>query len=224
MSKIVVFGEGKYADVAYFYFTNDSPHQIVAFTVDDKFRTKSELFGLPITSFEEVGNKYPPADYKMFIAVGYQNLNKFRAAKCQEAKLKGYELVSYVSSRASNFGDVAIGENCFVLENTSIQPCCQIGNNVTIWSNNVIGHHANIKDHCYIAGNVIIAGKTVIESFCYLGVSSTIGHEIIVGAESFIGAGALITKNVDQKSVYITAETPKFRLDSSTFLKLTKMK
>jgi len=40
----------------------------------------------------------------------------------------------------------------------------------------------------------------------------------------FIGAGLLITKNVAPKSVFITPDTPRFRLDSSAFLKLTKMK
>ena len=61
----------------------------------------------------------------MFVAVGYQDLNKFRARKYEEAKAKGYELISYVSSRASNFGGVEIGDNCFVLEFAAIQPCLE---------------------------------------------------------------------------------------------------
>jgi len=224
VSKIVIFGEGKYADEAYFYFKNDSPHEIVAFTVDASYITRKELLGLPIIPFEEIINRYSPDDFKMFIAVGYQNLNKLRASKYEEAKQKGYQLVSYISTRAANIGDVAIGDNCFILENTSIQPCSKIGNNVTIWSNNVIGHHATIMDHCYISGHVIISGSTIIEPYCYLGVNATIGHEITVGTESFIGAATLITKKVEPKSVYITQDTPKFRLDSFAFLKLTKMK
>jgi len=86
----------------------------VAFTVDEKFMTKNELFGLPIIPFQGVEDKYPPGDFKMFVALGYQNLNKLRATKYFEAKDKGYELISYVNSRASNFGDVEIGDNCFI--------------------------------------------------------------------------------------------------------------
>ena len=48
--------------------------------------------------------------------------------------------------------------------------------------------------------------------------------ELTVGAESFIGAGSLITKNVAPKSVYITPDTQKFRLDSDAFMRLTKMR
>jgi len=224
MSKIVVFGAGKIADEAYFYLTNDSPHGVVAFTVDSAYLSKKEMFGLPVIPFEQVQDQYPPDDFKMFVAVGYQDLNQFRAQKYQEAKTKGYELISYVSSRASNFGKVEIGDNCLVLENVVIQPCSKVGSNVFLWSGNHVGHHASVGDHCYISGQVVISGSSVIEPYCFIGVNATIGHEITVGRESFIGAGTLVTKNVEPKSVYINPDTPKYRLDSASFLRLTKMK
>lgn len=224
MSKVVIFGAGKIADEAFFYLTNDSPHEIVAFTLDGAYLTEKEKFGLPVVPFEEAESLYPPGDFKMFVAVGYQDLNKFRAQKYEEAKAKGYELISYVSSRASNFGQVEIGDNCFVLEFAVIQPCAKVGSNVFIWSGNHVGHHSSVGDHCYIAGNVVISGSTIVEPYCFIGVSATIGHEVTIGRESFIGAHSLITKNVEPKSVYITPDTPKYRLDSSTFLRLTKMK
>jgi sugar O-acyltransferase (sialic acid O-acetyltransferase NeuD family) len=224
MSKVVIFGAGKIADEAYFYLTKDSPHEIVAFTVDGAHLSQKEKLRLPVVPFEEVQARYPPDDFRMFVAVGYQDLNRFRAQKYDEAKAMGYGLVSYVSSRASNFGEVEIGDNCFVLEYAVIQPCSKIGNDVFIWSGNHIGHHASVGDHCYIAGNVVVSGNTKIEPYCFIGVSATLGHEITVGRESLIGAGSLITKDVAPGSVYITPDTQKYRLDSSTFLRLTKMK
>lgn len=224
MSKIVIFGAGQIADEAYFYLTNDSPHEVVAFTVDAEHLPGKEKLGLPVVPFEGVTRAYPPGNFKMFVAVGYQDLNKFRARKYEEAKAKGYELISYMSSRASNFGGVEIGDNCFILEFVTIQPCSTIGSNVFLWSGNHVGHHASVGDHCYIAGQVVISGNTKIEPYCFIGVSATLGHEITIGAESFIGAGSLITKNVESRSVYVTPDTPKFRLDSASFLRLTKMK
>jgi sugar O-acyltransferase (sialic acid O-acetyltransferase NeuD family) len=224
VSNIIIFGAGKIADEAYFYLTNDSSHEVVAFTVDREHLQTKEKLGLPVVAFEEVVELYPPRDFKMFVAVGYQDLNKFRARKYGEAKAKGFELISYVSSRASNFGNVKIGDNCFVLEHVTIQPCSSVGNNVFLWSGNHVGHHARVGDHCYIAGNVVISGNTRIEPYCFIGVGATVGHEIVVGSETFIGAASLITKNVEPKSVYITPDTPKFRLDSPSFLRLTKMR
>jgi len=224
MSKVVIFGSGKIAAQAYYYLTNDSPHDVAAFSVDSTYLTKKELFGRPVIPFEEVTERYPPDDFKMFVAVGYQQLNKLRARKYDEGKAKGYELISYVCSRASNFGNSEIGDNCFVLEHAVIQPCSKIGNDVFIWSGNHIGHHARVMDHCYIEGQAVISGSTTIEPYCFIGVNATIGHEITIGRESFIGAGALITKSVEPRSVYIAPDTPKYRLDSDSFLRITKMK
>ena len=224
MSKVVIFGSGKVAEQAYYYLTNDSPHNVAAFSVDTEFLTRNELFGRPVIPFEELAERYPPDDFKMFVAVGYQQLNRLRAQKYNDCKARGYELISYVCSRASNFGNCEIGDNCFVLENAVIQPCSKIGNDVFIWSGNHVGHHATVMDHCYIAGQVVISGGSTIEPYCFIGVNVAIGHEITIGRESFIGAGALITKTVESRSVYIATDTPKYKLDSGTFLRLTKMK
>ena len=224
MARLVVFGAGKIADEAYFYFKNDSPHEVVAFTVDEAHRTGREKWGLPVLPFEDIEARYPPGDVQMFVAVGYQGLNAFRARKYEECKRRGYTLASFVSSRASNVGGVEIGDNCFVLENAVIQPCAKVGRNVFLWSGNHVGHHASVGDHCYLAGQVIISGNAVVEPSCFLGVHATIGHEITVGEGSFIGAGALVTKNVPPRSVYIREDTPRYRLDAPSFLRLTKMK
>ena len=223
MSKVVIFGEGKIAEEVYFYLTNDSRHEIVAFTADRDYISKDKLFGLPVIPFEEVKNKFPPEEYKMFIALSYRNLNSLRATKYFEAKNKGYELISYICSRATNFGNVEVGDNCLVLENNAIQPLTKIGNNVTLWSGNHIGHHSTIGDHCYLAGQVIIGGSTTIGPYCFIGINATIGHEITVGEKNLIGARTLITKNTQPNSVFISQDTPKYRLDSSSFLKLTRL-
>jgi sugar O-acyltransferase (sialic acid O-acetyltransferase NeuD family) len=224
MSKVIIFGCGKIAEEAYYYLTNDSEHQIVAFTVDPAYLTQTMKFGKPVVSFEEIEQQCPPTEYAMFIALGYHDLNRLRAARCAQARAKGYRLVSYVCSRSSNFGKCEIGDNCFILENVVIQPGAKIGRNVFLWSGNHVGHHAAIGDHCYLSGQVIVSGSTTIEPFCYIGVNATIGHEITIGQSSFIGAGALITKNAPAKSVYIVPETARYRLDSESFMKLTKMK
>jgi sugar O-acyltransferase (sialic acid O-acetyltransferase NeuD family) len=222
VSKVVIFGGGKYAAVARTYFADDSAHQPVAFTVDRAHLTEPRKQGLPVVPFEDVERLYPPTDFAMFVAVGYQDLNRLRAEKCAHCRAKGYSLVSYVSSRASVAPNAQVGENCLVLEGAVVQPFSVIGNDVFLWAGNLVGHHAVIGDHVYVAGNVVIAGGTTVEPYCFLGVGAILGHEITVGSESFLGAGALITKSVEPRSVHLTADTPRYRLDSAAFLRLSK--
>jgi len=37
-----------------------------------------------------------------------------------EAKRKGYTLVSYISSKCNHWGDTLIGDNCFIFEDNTI--------------------------------------------------------------------------------------------------------
>ncbi len=224
MSKVVLFGTGKIADVALAHLTHDSPHEVVAFTVDRSYLAEPEHLGLPVVAFEEVRERFPPDEFRMFVAIGYHDLNRARARKYGEAKAKGYELISYVSSRASNVSGIEIGDNSFVLDHAVLQPGSRLGSNVFFWCGNHLGHHASIGDHCYVAGQAVISGGASIEPYCFLGVNATVGHEVVLGAESFVGAAALVTKSAAPRSVFITADTPKFRLDSESFLRLTKMR
>ena len=101
MAKLVIFGAGDIARLARFYFTRDSEHSVAAFAVDRAVRQTERFEDLPLVDFETVTEQYPPAEYSMFIAVSYANMNRVRAEKYTEAKAKGYRLVSYISSPSS---------------------------------------------------------------------------------------------------------------------------
>ena len=150
MDKVVLFGNGQIASVVYYYLTYDSPYEVVGFTVDRSHIQEESLFGLPIVPFEDVQSIFPPDEYKMFVSISYRQVNKLRAAKYYEAKEKGYRLISYISSKASIWTGLVIGDNCLIMENNVIQPFVEVGNNVIIWSGNHIGHHTVIKDHCFL--------------------------------------------------------------------------
>ncbi|MFZ1077869.1 MAG: acetyltransferase [Nitrosotalea sp.] len=207
MRKVIIFGTSGFAEVVHFYLTHDSQYEIVAFTANKEFIDKKELFGLPIIPFENIEEKYPPDQYLMFIAVVYSKINKLRAKIFDDVKSKGYNLLSYVNSKAITWGKLDIGQNCFILENNVIQPFVKIGDDVIIWSGNHIGHHSTIGDHCFIASHVVISGNVKIGPFCFLGVNSTIRDGISIARECVIGAGAVILKDTKEKEVYTTDST-----------------
>ena len=143
--------------------------------------------------------------------------------KYNEARQAGYELISYVCSRACNIGDVPVGDNTLVLENTVIQPLTRIGSNVFLWSGNHVGHHAEIRDHVYVCGHVILSGNAVIGENCFLGVNSTLGHNVTLGHHSIVGAGARILKSAEPRSVLIEPSTSVYRLDSEQFMRFASL-
>src|SRR4026208_634434 len=201
MSKLVIFGAGDIARLAHFYFNRDSDHEVVAFTVDQKYREVETFLDLPLVSFEEVSTRYPADQYQMFVALSYARMNKLREEKYRAAKEKGYELVSYVSSRCSFLTDHPVGDNCFILEDNTIQPFVTIGNNVTLWSGNHIGHDAVIEDHCFLASHIVVSGYVRIRNNCFIGVNATLRNSITIAPGTLIGGGAVIMKDTVKKGV-----------------------
>ncbi len=213
--EIVVVGAGEQAEIAYEYFTHDSPHEVVAFSVESEFLDKDELFGLPVVPFEEIAERYDPADYRAFVAISSTQLNRIRMRLYREVKERGYECVSYVSSHAFVWHDVEIGENTFVFENNVLQYGVSVGDNVILWSGNHVGHQTKIEDHCFVTSHVVISGFCTIGSGCFLGVNSCFADELTVAPDCVVGAGAVVVKDTEPRKVYVG--NPAKPLDKDSF-------
>jgi sugar O-acyltransferase (sialic acid O-acetyltransferase NeuD family) len=198
--ELIIFGTGDIAELAHYYFSNDTSYEVAAFVIDQKYISDPSFCSLPVIGTEDVVHKYSPDNYDIFIALSYSKLNLLRKKKYLAFKKKGYKFASYISSHATVLSS-NIGENCFILEDNTIQPYVHIGDNVTLWSGNHIGHHSNIGSHVFISSHVVISGGVSIGQECFLGVNSTIRDHLSIGQKSIIGAGALVLKDLKDNSL-----------------------
>jgi sugar O-acyltransferase (sialic acid O-acetyltransferase NeuD family) len=222
MKPIVLFGNGKIAEVLLYFFRQHSSFEVVAVTADRSHLSAQTWQGLPAIAFEEIEKHYPPDRHDMFVAVGYQELNALRARKCTEAKARGYALVSYVHPQSGVPQDCVHGENCFIMNNVSIHPRVRLGNNVFVWSGAMIGHHSTIGDHCWLTSGANISGVVTVGKSCFFAVNATVAHNVVIGDECFIGANALVTKCTEDGQVFLAENTKPFRLNSRQFLRMSK--
>lgn len=215
MKRVVIFGIGDLAQVACVYLRKDSPHEVAAFTVHEPFLPAGKVLGCAVVPFETIEKTHPPSEFSMFVAVGYKRLNRAREEIYHACKAKGYELITYVNSRACCWGEVEIGDNCFIFEQNVIQPFVKIGNNVILWSGNHIGHHARIDDHCFIASHAVISGHVKIGAHTFVGVNSTFKDGVRVGSGCVIGGGAVIMRDTEPDEVYAPESTKASRVKAS---------
>jgi len=205
LKPLVIFGSAEIAELAKFYFTHDSERKVVAFTVDDAYVQEDQFNNLPLVPFSEVTKKFPPSEYDMHVALSYTRLNRLRQEKYEQAKALGYCLASYVCSKSVVWPDLSIGDNCFILENQTIQPRVRIGNNVMIWSGNHLGHGTQIDDHVYIASHVVISGHCKIGERSFLGVNATLRDFCTVGKDCFVAMGAIVARDIPDGGVVLSA-------------------
>lgn len=203
MNKVIIFGLLDTAELAHFYLEHDSPYEVVGFTVSKQYMNSYSFKGLPVIPFEDLENIYPPNEFLLFAPMTARNMNKLREKVYYDGKSKGYNFVSYVSSRATIFNN-EIGENCFILEDNTIQPFTKIGNNVVLWSGNHIGHHGEIKDHTFFTSHVVMSGHCIIEPNCFFGVNSTIRDYSKIAKGTLLAMGASLTKQITNEwGVYV---------------------
>jgi sugar O-acyltransferase (sialic acid O-acetyltransferase NeuD family) len=135
-------------------------------------------------------------------------MNMVRKRIYEEGKRKGYNFISYVSPKAT-VCDNKIGENCFILEDNTLQPFTEIGNNVMMWSGNHIGHHGKIDDHVFFTSHVVLSGHCHVKERSWFGVNSTIRDFVTIGEGSLIAMGSMITKSTDDNGFYMGSPAKK---------------
>jgi sugar O-acyltransferase (sialic acid O-acetyltransferase NeuD family) len=215
MSNIVIFGIKDFSELAHYYLEHDSPHEVVAFSVSRDYMPEAAVFrGLPVVAFEEVQDLYPPTEYLFFVPMAPKNMNKDREEIFQAAKCKGYDCISYVSSKATLFNN-EIGENCFILEDNTIQPFTKIGNNVVLWSGNHIGHHSVIHDHVTFTSHVVMSGHCDIGSYSFFGVNSTLRDGLCIAEGTFVAMASAVLKDTEAWSVYVGNPATKSNVPST---------
>jgi sugar O-acyltransferase (sialic acid O-acetyltransferase NeuD family) len=215
MKKLIIFGIGQIGEVIHYYFTQEGDRDVVAFTVDAKYRITDTLFGLPVVPFEELEANYPPDSHELFVAMSFRQVNKARESKVREAEAKGYTLASHVSPQATVWSQFKVNPNTIIMENNVIQPFVTIGRNVIMWSGNHVGHHSSIADHCFIASHAVISGSVHIGEGTFVGVNATIRDNVRIGARNVLGAGTLILADTPDNAVFMGQATEMSRVPSN---------
>jgi sugar O-acyltransferase (sialic acid O-acetyltransferase NeuD family) len=201
MKPLVIFGTGGFAEMAHYYFERDSDYSVAAFTVDASYVTGDTFKGLPVIAFEELESSFPPDQVMMYIAVGIQKVNQQRAGKVAEAEARGYQLASYLSSKAIVADDLILQPNSFIMDGVIIQPMVSVGRDSIIWPTTLVGLRSRIGEHCWITASMI--GESVtIGDYTFVGLNATIPSYRKIAPSNVIGAGALILEDTKEFSIY----------------------
>jgi sugar O-acyltransferase (sialic acid O-acetyltransferase NeuD family) len=192
---VVIVGAGTTASLAHIYLAEDSPHDVVAFAVEREYVTDRPMRGLPVVPLDEVADRYPPSDHRAFVAVGYGRVNRFRAGLCQQVKDLGYDLISYVSTRADIWTEHAPGENSFIMPRVVIEPFARLGADIILWTGAHVSHDTKVGDHCFMSSHSVLGGHSSLGAYSFVGVNAAIRDDVHVAEDCVVGAGATILKS-----------------------------
>lgn len=205
---LLIFGTGTLAELAAYYLSHDGGYEVCGFTDLPEFITPETVARLhrPVLPWPDAQLTFPPERFAAFVAIGYRKTNTVRRQRFDEVAAAGYRLASYISPRAITHAEV-IGTNCFILEQNVLQPFTRIGDNVTMWSGNHLGHHSVVEDNCFITSQVVISGKCRIGANSFLGVNACLRDGVTIGEKTVVGAGSIVMKDCPPRSVFAPPAT-----------------
>lgn len=193
---LVIVGAGEFAQIAAEYFSVDAAREVAAFVVHSEYRKQESVNGIPVFTIEEMVERFPPAEFELFVAIPATGLNRLRTKLYLEAKASGYRFATYVSSRAFVWRNATVGENCFIFEHNTIQPFVTIGDNSILWSGNHVGHRSVIGKNCFISSHVVISGYCTIGDSTFLGVNATLNDKVSIAEDCVLASGSLVNKSL----------------------------
>lgn len=196
------------AKLAWRCFEEETMHSVAAFCVDDKYHTTNNFCGLPVIPASQLIKQWPPASCYIFVALGYQNLNKIRKEAFEKHQMLGYDFVSCISSKALIMNNGNMGKNCFVMEGAILQPFSKIGDNCICWSGCIVSHESSLGNHCFLAAHSVVGGMASIGDYSFLGMNSTVRDTVRVGKNCLIGAGSLVLADIDDDSLVAEKNSP----------------
>ncbi|SEL13210.1 acetyltransferase [Roseovarius nanhaiticus] len=200
---LLIVGAGEFADIAYEYFTVDSPYTVVGFAVEKDYLTEDEKFGLPVVALEDSVTRFDPAKTEAHVAITSTQLNRVRERLIKKTQDCGYTLANFISPRAMVWRTAKLGVNVFIFENNVVQHGVQIGDGCVLWSGNHVGHQSVIGDYCFLSSHVVISGYCKIGARCFLGVNSTLADSVTIGADIFVGMAAVINKSFEDAGLIL---------------------
>jgi sugar O-acyltransferase (sialic acid O-acetyltransferase NeuD family) len=206
MADIVIFGAGHAAAVAKVYIEGCGQHRIVGFTVDPEYATADCFGDLPLVPWDRLEESFPPGQVELLGPISFARMNEFRRERYREGKARNYRFASFIHP-SSHIHTKDIGEHCFILDRTIVEPFVRIGNNVVIWGGCHFGHHSVIGEDCFLSGDVLLGARTRIGERCFLGARVAVRGDIALGAACLVGFGAVVQKDLAPGAVVVSRET-----------------
>jgi len=197
---VLLAGNGISARILKCTLEHESEYYVAGVVGDNKQAGQcSDLADLP---FFNVESRTIDEDTPVFMAVGYSGLNMRRAEFFNRLCSNGWNIESYISSRAIVLTE-GIGKGCLIMPSSVIEPGAVVGADTVVWGGAYISHDSIIGSHCWLASGCVTGGSAKIGNHTFLGINSSVVNDISVGAYNFIGTAASVTKNTGDRDLVL---------------------
>lgn len=161
------------------------------------------LEGLPVLGKISDAKKFEEEGYMFINAILRIDGQKERIDLFESLGIKRESLATFIHPSAYVAPTVELGRGCAILPGACISPGTKIGDNSLIMVAASIGHSNNIGEYCHVAAQACVGSYLKVGKGVHFGLNCTIRENLIIGDYATIGMGAVLTKNVGEKEIWV---------------------
>lgn len=195
MRKIIIFGINHFAEELNYMIEEDGIDEVLAYTVDRKYKTIDSLDGKRVISYEDLHVFYSQKDVDIIVAIGYSQMNEVRKKIIQKCRSDGWKIGGYCHPSVWICNSV-IGEGNIIFDQVQIRHKTRIGEGNILLAHTVIAHNCDIGSYNYFAGSVHILGNNTIGNNNFFGNSSIRLDSGHTGNNNLFAAGTIVREDV----------------------------
>lgn len=202
--KLVIVGVSTTSVQVFDFVRFHDLYDVIGFAVNSVYKNVSEFQGLPVYSLEALKEECPYCDYKLFVAVQWNHLNRDRRKLYEYCKAHGFEMANIISPTAIVRCPID-KDNLYIDDNVVIMNGVNLGNNCYFKASSICGPNVNIGDHCFFGVKSMIGGGCIIGEQSFVGLNATVFDCTTIGRKCLIGACAVVKRNMSDFSKCATS-------------------
>lgn len=200
MDRILLVGAGGHCKVIISMILKNGKFEIFGISDENK-----SLYGKSILDYKISFSERNWCDIRhncknALVAFGSIDIPYQRKSIFEKLTKKHFQLPIIISKESIIADDVKIGDGSVIMPGVIINTGTVIGENCILNTGCIIDHDCKIGSHTHIAPGVTCSGGVSIGELCHVGTGATIIQSITIGNETLVAAGAVVIKNIPEKS------------------------
>ena len=174
---------------------------VESYCMTERFKREEEIDQFdnrPVLAFEQLDAIYGKKNFRIFLAIGYDDMNRGRERLFQKCMERDYEIGSYISPDV-DIETVQMGKGNIILKYSRLGRFSTIGNGNIIWGSST-GHDGTIGDFNFLSG-CLLGGMTSLANNCFVGMRSVVKEDISIGSYCLVGEGAILNKSIPDNTL-----------------------
>jgi sugar O-acyltransferase (sialic acid O-acetyltransferase NeuD family) len=199
--KIILVGGGGHCRSVIDVIETENRYEIVGIL------DKPELVGQKILSYTIIASDNDVETVmkicnNFLITVGHIKSSTVREKLFNNIKEKGGHFPVIISPKAHVSKHACLSEGTIVMHHALINTLAATGKNCIINTGAVLEHDVQVGDHCHVSTGAYINGECKVGNGSFVGSNVTTVQTIHIGEGNVIAAGAVVTKNTENFSLY----------------------